>query len=149
MQTFLPRIWRERKNCVGLCQKAPSGLLSSRGTCRRSAWCPLTPDRRRCSLGWTGRCVQTGACWTRETNVLIRRWTEPKMASVPFAKSPLTQWTVSGQLSHWACFFLWMLFIVIFYHSQHRTYPFLPTRTIQDHVMWYGGCSSCVCLCFL
>lgn len=77
-KSALPKIWQERKCCAALCQTAPLALLSSLGTCRRSVWCPPTPNTGRCRWGWTGQCAQTGVCWTGETKIHIRNWANVK-----------------------------------------------------------------------
>lgn len=101
---FLPRTWQERRRCAALCRTAPSGLLSSRGTCRRSVWCPQTPDRRRCSWGWTGRCAQTGAYWTAQTKARVRKFTKPKNDNCPGDKTWLKPSAPLGEhLLHGAC----------------------------------------------
>lgn len=59
--------------CEALFHTAPSGLLSSQRTCRKSASHLLTPTQGHCSLGLMGQCVQKGVYTVGKEGDVIRK----------------------------------------------------------------------------
>lgn len=59
--------------CAALFHKAPSGLLSSQRTCRKSASHLWTPTLGRYSLGLMGQCARKGVYTIGRKGDLMRK----------------------------------------------------------------------------